>query len=639
MERESSAPPPRTSPEGAATELDCSGVGARRTSAWAVLVVLLSLVLHAPSLGWGDFADDHVHALALEGELEELGMHPLALYEFGDLRALSAEASEEVLVNDPRLAAFPYWTGEGWRARFLRPVASLVRWVETTAFDGSPFWAHAAGLGWWALLLVLSWRLFLVLGLAPRAALWALLFLGVENGTGLVVGWSANRNSTVEGVFLLAAVLVFLRASARGSGPGLGLAFLLAALATLAKESGVATLALFAGWCWLGRRSVAARLGAADAGRAFERGRQRWAGAAVALALVYVLAYVALGYGTESLFYPTPWGQPQAWLERAGLALTGGVVTVVTPLATDAVQVFPGSAPVFAGLGLVLAFALGSRLWPAGRAHPAGPFLAFWALVTTLPQAGAPLSDRLFLVPMVGVAGLFGLFLEATRRRASEGWASAAERWTARGLVLSAGVASGLALLAFGVQMGRVAAFSRAAVETAEVGVARSDGAELDVFVLQSPSQLVSLQPQATHTRLTGREDVRWHVLNATRRGVRWSRTGPRSFRLESLDEPFLTSLFERVFLTEELALEAGDSRTWTRPGLTVSVAAVENGHPRAVDVTLPHDLDAAQTAWLVWDGEAENGAALGLWRRIAPPPVGRSIDVPSAPAPIPLLP
>ena len=585
----------------------------------AALVILLSLLLHAPSLGWGYFADDHVHKLVLDGELREEGYVPWALYEFG------------VLADRPELrdveGTFPFWTGDDWKAQFFRPLSSVVRWGEHVVSGGSAVVVHAFGLAWWGLFLLLAWRLYAALGLAPRAALWALTILAVENGNGMTVGWSANRNSIVEGVLVLGAVLAFVEGTRTGSRARLAIAFACAVLALGAKESGVAGAALLAGWAWSGRRATRTL--------AFERGRVRWAALAAVLATGFVVAYVAAGYGTRSLFYPTPWGEPLAWLERLAVTLPGGVVAMTTPLATDAVHVVEGITVPTVTLGILLALWLAKRLGPSATAHPAGPFLVAWILVTLLPQAGAPLSDRLFLLPLVGAAALLGIFLEATRLRMRAGWAGRAERVTRTGLIVSCVVLSAVGLFAFEWTMLRTAAFSRAAITTAEVGPVAA--VRRDVFVLQSPSQLVSLQPTAVHASLTGDEELRYRVLNATRRGVRWTRTGERSFRLESLDDPFLTTIFERVYLTRELELEPG--HLWSVGDLTVRVVTTEDGLPRTLEFVLDRSLDDERIRFLAWDASVENPVAHGKWVHVPVPEVGATVTIETARAPLPLLP
>ncbi|MFT5463901.1 MAG: hypothetical protein ACI8QS_002792 [Planctomycetota bacterium] len=585
----------------------------------AYLLILLSVALHAPSLGWGFFADDHMHELVLEGNFDRTDMKPWALYDFG------------VLADRPELrdseGAFPFWTAKNWRAQFLRPVSSICRWAEHVVFNANPVGAHMMGLLWWSAFLVLSWRLFLALGLGPRASLWALALLSLENGAVVTVGWLANRNSVVEGVFLLSAMLLFVRGSREGTSWRIWCAFLCACLATLSKESGIATFALIAGWSWLGRRSSRTP--------AFERGRLRWASIAVALAVVYVLSYIALGYGTKCAFYPTPWGEPGVWLSRLIIAVPAGVVATTTPMVTDVLHTTPALVPWCIGAGVAIVYLLGRLIAPVVKAHGAGQFLLLWIFLTLAPQASAPLSDRLFLMPMVAVAGLLGLFLEATRLRRLKGWALRSEVLGTRCILVSCIIASGLGLFGTSVSLLETARFTRDALREAEVGPASLG--RRDVIVLQSPSQLVSLQPSAGYAHITGDDEVRFWTLSATRRGVTWTRTGERTFELTSLEDVFLSSIFESVFLVEPPNFKEGE--VWITDLMTIHGYDMEDGRPRRLVVEVKRDLADENLVFLAWRTAKKGEEGFGKWERVTPPEIGISLHFPTQDPPLPFLP
>jgi len=176
---------------------------------WVVgLVLAFFVALHAPSLGWGFFADDWGQRLVLEQPAEHPTMRPWNLYDFGD-----AATTHDAYFED---AVFPWWTDANWKARFFRPVSSCVLWLDHALFGRSAPAHHAMGLAWHALFLLLAWRLFRALGLTPGLALLALALLALEDGAVMTVGWIANRNSVVEGVFTAGALLCALRARRSG---------------------------------------------------------------------------------------------------------------------------------------------------------------------------------------------------------------------------------------------------------------------------------------------------------------------------------------------------------------------------------------------------------------------------------------
>src|SRR5262245_51932476 len=102
-----------------------AGSAAGRRAWWtrpgvvALLLAALAL-LHAPSLGWGFFADDFGQRLVLEHPDEHPTMRPWSLYDFGDPN--SPGVREDAL--------FPWWTESDWRGRFFRPLTSLSLWLD-----------------------------------------------------------------------------------------------------------------------------------------------------------------------------------------------------------------------------------------------------------------------------------------------------------------------------------------------------------------------------------------------------------------------------------------------------------------------------------------------------------------------------
>src|SRR6185503_13632839 len=85
-----------------------------------------------------------------------------------------------------------------------------------------------------ALLGTLLW-LYRRVGLGAGVALLAVALFALDDGSALVVGWIANRNSLLEALFAAAALGVALRARDQG-GARVVLALAFALLAVLCKE-------------------------------------------------------------------------------------------------------------------------------------------------------------------------------------------------------------------------------------------------------------------------------------------------------------------------------------------------------------------------------------------------------------------
>ncbi len=566
--------------------------------------ILLGLLVHAPALFWGFFSDDYGHQVVLDGARGQPTMRPWNLYDFG-----GAPQPGEV---NYETGAFPWWVDSDWSVRFLRPLTSLSLWLDHALYGAWAPGYHATGLLLFALLLLAAHALYRGLGLAPGAALLATFLVAVEDGTSFTVGWVANRNSLIEALLTVLACLALVRAP-RVAPRALALALALAAGAALAKESGVMAFAFVALLCW-----ARARRGS-DAEPLARRG----ALFAAACAALYLACLLGLGYGARSVFYPTPWGDPAAVLK--GLVLLGGAapLAMATPFSSDVLFLFPRLAEGFLPYAGVLALCfLGAGAIAWRRSPPAGVLFA-GAVLALLPQAGAPISDRLYLVPLIGCAGLLALWIEAWRARAG------ARRLAAWLLLALAGPISALSCLARSVQFVSLGRGLRSVVLDAEVGT-RAEGPR-EALVLNAPSQVAVLTPLTTWFAETGDESLRFWTLQLGRRPLAWTRVDARTFELRAeveADEALLAGQLERVFLSHEPEVAPG--RTWRTALFEVEAVETEPFF-RGARFTLPAPLEDPRFRFLAWSD--------GRLRRVAPPRAGETVHVPRAEPLFPLLP
>ncbi|MCZ6597782.1 MAG: hypothetical protein O7B99_09105 [Planctomycetota bacterium] len=560
--------------------------------------MVVAVLAHAPCLGFGFHADDYGHQLVLRGLVDHPTIQPWNLYDFGGLPGPGDESWEA--------GSFPWWTSPDWNVRFFRPLTSLSLWLDHAVYGNQAAGYHASGLLYFALLLAIALALYRRLGLPSRAVLLALLVLGLEDGGVIPVGWLANRNSLLEVLFQITALLVLVR-----GGP-LPVALLLAFGASLAKESGVVTFAVLALYLMVapGIGPTRRRVGIA---------------ACFGIAAAWVAWLVASGYGASCLFYPTPWDEPGAFLGRLAVLLPIGPVSLSSPLPSDILFLRPSWAAPAAIACLLLAAPVTAIVLRTVRSHPAVVFLGGWLLLTLIPQAGAPISDRLLLGPAVPFAALLGLFLD--RALTPEFWVPKHVRTLALVLLVSAIPLSGLSLVARGVQMAKLATLSRDTVVQADVGPPELGARE--VFWLQSPSELPALVPISAWSIETGDLGVRHWVMQMGRRGVRWSRVDAHTFELESLDSPFASGPLERVFLSHSDEFTVG--QRWSTALFEVEAIAVEPDGVRTIRVTCPDDLEDPRYRFLTWRDDR--------LRRIDPPAVGETLTLETVPAPIPFVP
>ena len=578
-------------------------------AAWIVAILGL-LSLRLACLDWGFAFDDYTHQLVLRGEIEHDTLGPWSLFDFGGPPRAGDPGYEQ--------GGFPFWADSSMRARFLRPLTSAWLTLDHALFGTWATGYHLSQLAAYALLLVLLARLYLRLGLSPRLALAALCVYGCEDGSVAPVGWIANRSTLLVALGLVSALLLLESAGRRGSLWRAAAALIAGLLALGAKESGLGVLLLLAL--------------AASGALGVPRPREEHSGVtrvvvlgACLIAVVYLLAYLLLGYGTHTAFYPTPWTDPQGFVSFLTLHLTAGIATCAGPVVTDLGLMHAALRPPVIAIGAVVLLLLIRPLRGSLRELTAGRLLLAIALVTFLPQTMAAPSDRLIFVPMVGWAPLLAAAIARGLRSAAR-----SRRVAARVLVASTLVLSPLMLLVINRGFGTQIDLARESLVNADVG---QGAGPREVFVLQAPFGTMMLSAGAARLIETGQRDVRLWPLQFSRRPLRIERVAPDRFEFETTGESFLTRPFEYVFRST-LEVPAVGTR-YQMPLFDAEVLAVDARGPRKFAIQLRadagFDLDAPQLRYLAWDGERLTHRPM--------PAVGESLELEEAPETIPLAP
>lgn len=562
------------------------GVVARTAARWPVaLVVALGVLLHAPALGWGFFGDDFALVLRLERPGQGVAQRASSLFDFGGTPRQPGDEADSIRL--------PWWVAQDWRVRFFRPLTGLTHAMDHALWGRNAALHHATSLALHAVLLILLHGLYRAAGLTRSVALWALGVFALEDGSILPVAWIANRNTLIEALFSVSAVLVLLRGLPSPSRSRIAASLALAGLACLGKESGVVTFA-----------ALAILLGV-EARRRGDSAAQRRAvfGAlgAVAAALGYVGFLMAAGYGTSSLFYLMPWSQPLEFARRALLMIALSAQGALGPFSIDVPLYFPALLVPWIAIGLLLGWPVAGAVLRSERCLPRAAFFATWGLLALLPQAGTLPSDRLLFVPMIGFAPWIGAFA----RRAIE-----PAPWRRRGLPVLIAICalpwSGLLLLGRTAWFARITEVVRAATLSAEVP---RDGTRCDAIVLQSGSTLSMLAADPAWIFLTSADAVRFHPVQAGRRALRLTTVDERTFDVESLEGPLLDTPFEEVFLSREDSFHPKEIRRGR--GFRVEIRSLDRDRPRAIRITLDEPIASPRWRFLIWREGAFRGIDL----------------------------
>jgi hypothetical protein len=570
----------------------------RRFILLAFGVVFLGVMAHLPSFGVGFYGDDHIHQLVLEGWApQQVPLRPWNLYDFGTAEQWTAAAGHGVW--NPI-----WWLDRDWKIRFIRPVASLSLWLDHALWGSNPSGYHATSVAWYALLLVLVLSMYRSIGCDCRAALLATAFYTATNGAALPVGWIANRNMVLASVATVAAALAVATLRPPWRLPS---ALLLAGAAATCRESGVVAFLLVAGWLAL---EAVRNQG--------ESSRRSWlgVGTAAVCAPAALMVLAACGAGTRSVFYATPWVDPVRYLANLGTLFSAGLLRLVAPVSLD-LQVFdPGLRLVLSGVGVLVAWPLAAVVAQRVRTHPAAPFLALWLVGSLLLEGAAPPWDRLLFQAAVGSAGLLALFVcsvldtdlhSEPRRRRVLAWL----------VVASAGVLSLLNAAAQSTAVAVVASNVRRAVASVDPGPAL--GCTADALVLQASNGLIPFVLPSSWLIQTGRSDVRVSAFQLGRRGLVWTREDDRTCLFRSTGEPFLTSLYERVYRSDLRPPRAG--HVYHGQMFTAEVVEVAAAGPTALRLRFDRSLDADDLRFLA---PVDDRLA-----PVTPPPIGATMTLP----------
>ncbi len=559
-------------------------------------------LLASPALGIGWQLDDHILRIAMSDE-GGASTGPAGLFAFfhrdpGYLRLLR------------EAGAVPWWTADGLRLDFLRPLSSLTHWIDFSLWPGSPALMHLHSLAWLSLMVLLAGAIYRQV----MAPLWtaglACLVFALDDAHGQAAGWIASRNTIVAAAFGFLALGLHLRWR-RGWRPGVVLAPGAYLLALLAGEGGVATLAY-----------VSAHAVTLEPGRGARRLGVLLPYAAVTVA--WRVAYDHLGFGAaHSGFYLDPLREPAAYASalvwRVPILLLGQ--WGLPPAEWSGV--FPRAAALLWCAGLAVAAALAVILTPLLRREATARFWLIGMLLSLPPIAATLPADRLLVFAGLGGAGLVGAFLGDVLDR--DGWAAEAQ---ARGRTEHAAAAClaamhlALAPLLLPLMAWSVAvpgeAGRRAAESLPDAGLEGTD-----LVIVNAPDFLLFPGSVMPLRLLEGRAlPGRLRALATGPVALEVSRLDERTLRLRS-DAGFPAGLTDSVYRGDPFR----PGETVALPGLTVVVEDVDaGGLARGARFTFDVPLEDRRLAWYAWSN--------GRYVAFAPPAVGRALELPVAALP-----
>lgn len=555
----------------------------------SILVVLLSLaagvISNRAALRAPLEMDDVAQRAMIEGKLTPR-RGPFNLYDF------VADDNRGALLDR---GVIPWWSEPNLVTRFLRPLPSVLVWLDHRLFGYGALGPHALSFLWWVAAVMAAHVLYrTTLGTGTALAATAVFALSPTLAIPLV--WAANRNVIVTLTFGAIALALYARWREERR-PVLGVATAAAFVATaLTGEYAL---------CFIGY------LIAFEMCRRADRPLRRLIGAlpAVVPLVVYAVTRATLGYGARaSGFYRDPIADGGAFAEA--LPRTFSVLMAASWLGVDVMSAWLAShsfrALLIIGGGVL---AVGS-VWTAQRSRSmadsgGGAWLACGSVLALLPLAATEPSRRLLGVTALGVSGSVSVVLANGIRR--------------NGLTLRRVAVIGAAAVAVFIHLAaapfQTRRLSLDAVEDMVENLARFDTVprqtrSIDTtFVIRANNGLTVLSAPYL---LREEAPKHWWILSHTFEQATAVRISPRSIEVMHDTVPLFPIGPTGIVRTTPFTV--GDVTQLA--GLRATVLRVDQlGRPLAVRYDFDRDIDSSDVAWI---SEGRSGFV-----DVVPPPVG----------------
>ncbi len=589
----------------------------KRVLGWRGLPVVLGVlgvVFSWPALKAGLLNDDFMQQAVLAGpsamtdRLDAVGLAPEGSGGLGRVLAdlYVAASPEKNLEPLTDYGALPWWTYEGFRVAFWRPVASFTYWLDHQLFPNSLVLMHLHSLLWFAavvLLVALLYRRYIdaawIAGLAG-------LFFVVDDSTYFPTMWLANRNLLVCLVFAVLTLILYDRWRRDGWRPGIVAAPLCLFVSVLSAEAGIATCAyLFAYEVTLGRGRWTRRLAALLP--------------SVAVVLIWRLLYNLLGYGAAGGgFYFDPVREPVGYalviLKRVPFLLGGQWTTLPPELHSfmplwSTMLVWSVMMLVAVGFPLLMRPFLksraGARFWLLGMYLSALPFCA------TIPMG------RSLAFVAIGGFGLIAEFVVSAKRGADwmpQGWWRVNPiLWLATFFLLAHGP---FALLFRIMAPGTAATMEAEAVQVTKIGTSEAM-AQQDLIVVNAPNPSAFLyepfaraydgRPMPRRVRMLAPGFGAVDVIRVSANELLVRSVEDSLFDCERHGRPDFVYFYRYLSDVRGSRHPLRPGQRIRAPGMVVTVNAVDSrGRPGTVTFSFDVPLEDASLKWLWWDWDKD---------------------------------
>lgn len=549
-----------------------------------LLVALLAILLLLPTLGAGAIMDDHTHRMAYHSTFTRPG-GPHGDWDL--FRFLEEDPAALKSLRDQGI--WPWWSVDGSRLAFLRPLASLWHALDYRVWPNAHWFMHAESVLAFAATAFFAAHLYRrLLGATVAAGLAALIF-AVDDAHSMVITWIANRHAILSTLFGVLALVAHDRARRDGWKPGVFLAPLALLGAMLSGESGIGALAyLFAYALFLDRAPLRSRVAAFVPH--------------VGAVLVWFAGYKLGGYGAAGgAFYIDPLRQSGEFVHAVTTRLPVLLAGQMAAPPADVWMLFPPSETRrLVSICFLVLLGVGGGIFAVLRRDRNAAFFAVGMTLSLLPACAVWPSDRLLLFSGIGGAGLVASMLSASREhlgRAARVYVGA----VAAVLVLFHLVLAPILLPLRAWSTGTVL---HGFTERAIASIPRTAGAPgRTLVVVSAPDSVIVSTVMAAWVNEDAPLPAALRVLSTAVVGtLKVGRVDERTLSV-TLSDGFFRDPTATVFRDPEKApLRVGDRVTFGGVVAEVVSLTADGKLPSRIDFHFDRSLDDPSIVWIFWE-------------------------------------
>ena len=300
------------------------------------------------------------------------------------------------------LGVIPWWTDEGMRYQFWRPISEISHWIDHQLWHQSPLLMHLHSLFWYLGLGYLVFRLFRQMGMSPTPALLALAVFILDSTHGLTLSWIANRNALIAAVFGVLSVRHYIlwRDTQTPQHFIFSLCLLVASL--FSGEVGISTS------CYLGAYALILD----------KKGPGRGLLALWPFALTCILWWALykmghFGANNSDLNYIDPVESPLIFLSKAFERIPVLLFAQLGIIPAEIYGFSPKPVPLYLALACLFIGGVVYLLWPLLKSSRTARFWALGALFSVAPVTTTVPADRNLLFVGIGASALLGMLFHA----------------------------------------------------------------------------------------------------------------------------------------------------------------------------------------------------------------------------------